>query len=123
MSAALLDLEPPAAEADVYGVCEPDLSATGFSVLPAESAQTVKVDGTLEFKITNSRSDAFATYALSNNDGGAVVASGPEVKNGKLTITLTGKKTTGTSPVLLSIDDPTGSIRKQYQITVLAKSP
>lgn len=121
LKVAMLDMEPPQELPEFGAICSPDTAAVGFSVTPAEVAQTVKVDETLEFKITNSRSDAFATYTLTNNGANAVVASGPEVKNGKLTITIAGKKVTGATPVILFIDDPTGTIRKRYEISVLPK--
>lgn len=112
-------LELPVDAKDAYVLCNPDDIASDFAVLPADAAQSVKVGATLDFQITNTQSNAFPSHTVSGGKAGAVTVDGPLVKNGKLTITVTGGQATGGEPVTLTITDPTGKVSKTYKIAVL----
>lgn len=117
--ATVRSLESPLEAKDAYALCNPSDVASDFAVLPADAAQSVKVGATLDFQITNTQSNAFPSHSVSGGKADAVTTNGPLVKNGKLTIVVTGAQPTGAEPVTLTITDPTGKVSKAYKITVL----
>jgi hypothetical protein len=119
--ALVRELEAPTANEDPYGLCQPADLANGFQVSPTEVAQSVTVGETRDFQVTNTHSNAFPTYSVAGKVADAIVVSGPVVKGGQLTFEVKGNKPTGGEPVAFVIADPTGQVKKSYQITVLPK--
>jgi hypothetical protein len=115
------ELEAPTANEDPYGLCQPADFANGFKVSPSDVAQSVTVGETRDFQVTNTHSNAFPTYSVAGKVADAIVVSGPVVKGGQLTFEVKGNKPTGGEPVTFVIADPTGQVKKSYQVTVLPK--
>lgn len=112
---------PEIVTTDAYKLCAPSTEVAGFHVEPTEPAQNVEEGGALSFRVSYAASASFPTASVSGNTA-AVELKGPEVKDGKLSFTVSGVKASGANPAVLVITAPSGALSKRYLLTVLPKS-